>query len=156
MTSIATLSNDIGILLHPPIESKLEALMANTTLTVSDAGYSFALVRAQTQRWGNIYVYDSPIRLYLSYGPVTLLAMLAVALGSFALAKNGVPGDRGFVQILMATRNPDLDGLVGGKPWKGPANVPRLLKETKLRYKRGVAESQREYFETEPFAIPGQ
>ena len=34
--------------------------------------------------------------------------------------------------------------------------VPELLKETKLRYKRGDAESQRAYFATEPFAVPRQ
>ena len=155
MTSIATLSNDGGIILHPPIESKLEALMSNTTLTVAGAGYSSALLQAEVQSWGTIYVYSSPIRLYLSYGPITLLAVLAVVLGCFALIKNGVPGDRGFVQILMATSNPDLDALVRGERWKGPGRVLTLLKEIKLRYKRDVGGSEQEYFATEPL-VPTQ
>ena len=150
MTSIATLSNDVGIILHPPIETKLEALMSDTTLTVAGAGYSSSLVQAQTHSWGTIYVYSSPIRLFLSYGPVTLLAISAVALGCFALIKNGVPGDLGFLQILMATRNPDLDALVGGQRWKGSGNVPSSLKQIKLRYKRGIGENDQEYFATEP------
>jgi len=153
MTSIATVSNDVGIILHPPIESQLEALMYNTTLTVAGAGYSSAFVPTQTLSWGTIYVYSSPLRLYLSYGPATLLALLAVALGCYALIRNGVPGDRGFVQILMATRNPELDVLVGGKRWKGPGTVPDSLKEAKLRYKRGVGRLDGEYFATEPLRM---
>ena len=149
-TSIATISNDAGIILHPPIETKLETLMSNTTLTVAGAGYSSTLVPARRQSWGTIYVYTSPIRLFLSYGPAIILAILAVGLGCYALIKNGVSGDRGFMQILVATRNPDLDALVGGERWKGPKNVPDLLKETKLRYKRAVGETDQEYFATEP------
>jgi len=150
MTSLATINNDVGIILHSPIETKLEALMSNTTLTVAGAGYSSTLVQAQTQNWGTIYVYSSPMRLFLSYGPVLILAIIAVVLGCFALIKNGVPGDRGFMQILVATRNPDLDALVESERGKGPRNAQLLLKKTKLRYKRAVGDSDREYFATEP------
>jgi len=58
--------------------------------------------------------------------------------GYGALARNGVASDIGFLQVLVTTRNPELDGLVEGSGWGGKENVPRRLKEIPLRFGRSL------------------
>lgn len=135
---MATLNNSNGILLHLPLEPKLEAYMINATLTVAGAGYSSEYQKAEVQSWDTIYVYTSPIRLYLSYGLSWLFAIISVLLGYSALIRNGFWGDRGFMQLLMTTRNRELDALIGGNNWTSPGNVPILLKDAKFRYGRSL------------------
>lgn len=147
MTSIATISND-ALTIHLPVEPKLEEYMTNTTLTVAGIGLSSLRQQVEVQRWGIIYVYSSPMRLFLSYGIALFFAFLAVLLGYLALIRNGVAGDRGFMQVLMTTRNPELDNLIEEKNWDGRGNLPRSLNDAKLRYGRSI-DGTREYFGTD-------
>jgi hypothetical protein len=128
MTDIATLNNTNGIFLHLPIEEKFEQMLINSTLSVISLDVSNETRAVKTNTWETIYVYSDPERLLLSYGIALLFATMAVALGCSSLYRNGEPGDRGFTQVLVATRNPELDSLV----------TSRQYQNTKIRYGRGM------------------
>jgi hypothetical protein len=131
MTDIATLNNTNGIFLHLPIEDKIEQMLINATLSVLSLNLSDETRVVGTNRWETIYVYSDPERLFLSYGIALLFAIMAVALGCFSLFRNGEPGDRGFTQVLVATRNPELDSLV----------TSRQHQNTKIRYGKGMEDN---------------
>jgi hypothetical protein len=144
MTDIATLNNSVGIVVHLPIEDKLQEMLINATLSVISLDLSKQMQSVQTETWETIYVYSNPERLSFSYGIALFFAIFAVALGSYSLYKNGEPGDRGFMQVLVATRNPELDLLTVSD---GTDNMVRQLQGMKLRYGRSM-EGDKKFFGT--------
>lgn len=140
MTDIATLNNTRGIFLHLPIEDKLEQMLINATLSVLSLDLSNETQTVELINWETIYVYSDPERLVLSYGTALLFGTMAVVLGCFSLYRNGEPGDRGFMKVLLATRNQELDELV---LLDENEKTCRHIDEVKLRYGRGMEGNMR-------------
>lgn len=62
----------------------------------------------------NVYRYDKR-NLLISYTSATLLTLLAVTLGIFALLHNGVAHSMAFSAIVATSRNTALDRLTEGQ-----------------------------------------
>src|SRR5579859_412689 len=111
ITDIVTVNNSDGIFIHRPIEPKLETLLINATLSVLSLGIAFEAQTAEIQSWETVYTYVAPTRLFVAYGLSLAFALVAVLFGYWSLYRNGKAFNRGFLQVLLATRNQELDEL---------------------------------------------
>jgi hypothetical protein len=84
----------------------------------------------------NIYSFSRPANLIIPYYLSLLLALPFLILGAFALRHNGVSAaDGGFTQLITtSTGSAALDKATSGGCLGGDENVPRALKDLKIRF----------------------
>lgn len=79
-----------------------------------------------------VYQYTT-LRLVLMYAVSVAIALLMAVVGFAALGQNGVSSSMNFSTILRTTRNPTLDGLVGGGCLGGDP-IPEGLGKLRLKF----------------------
>lgn len=84
----------------------------------------------------NIYQFSRPLNLIIPYFLTLLLAIPILAIGVFALLKNGVSAvDGGFLQLATTTfGSPTLERLAAGACLGGSESVPQDLKDLEIRF----------------------
>lgn len=87
-----------------------------------------------------IYTY-SRVALWQSYAAALGVSAICVILGGFMLFKNGIVGKMSFSQLLVTTRNPELDKISEGQGLGGGYITDRVLK-TKVKYGKLVPTEQ--------------
>jgi hypothetical protein len=133
MSGIATI-NDTGLTINDPVAPKLEALLINATISALGLTNATTQTSVKVQHWDTFYSYANPARLLAAYGVPLLLTIVATILGFKAMVSNRVSADHGFFQILLTTRNPELDDLSKGGSSGGAENVPNGLKNAHLKF----------------------
>lgn len=83
-----------------------------------------------------VYNFSSPLNLILPYFVSLFIALPFLALGLWALWRNGVSAiDSSFLQILMTTTGSAvLDRTAAGGCLGGDESVPQELKDLKIRF----------------------
>jgi len=74
-------------------------------------GNDNAITNATQHTFESQFVYE-PRTLLVAYGISTLVALLCVAMGVYALRQNGVSYTNSFSTIVRVTRDPELDKLI--------------------------------------------
>lgn len=107
-------------------------LLANLTLSTLSMSQSQANMTTQcsTSKTFQAYRY-APLLLVLPYSIALLLSMISFVAGVQALRKTGVRTGKLFSQILVTTRNSQLDGITQGNSLSSSGTMP--LKQRKLR-----------------------
>ncbi|KAF3903494.1 hypothetical protein ABW20_dc0108978 [Dactylellina cionopaga] len=82
--------------------------------------------------FSNVWRYEQR-NLIIAYSIGTVIALVSVAVGALALAKNGVVSEISFSQVVATTRNPELDKLVQGNCLGRSDLQPRNIYRTRLR-----------------------
>ncbi|KAF8196808.1 hypothetical protein K438DRAFT_1760280 [Mycena galopus ATCC 62051] len=91
-----------------PVTQALEQLIANATLSFVHLNTGNTTVTVAVPSTDNVYLYNRrtlAITYLLSLG----ILLLTSILGMYCLITNGEPSSNDFSQILVATRNPQLD-----------------------------------------------
>ena len=128
--------NTTGLVINDPVAPKLEQLLMNATISAIGLTNATTPAPIRIHQWESYYAYSHSVRLFASYGISLIIAIVAVGLGFMAMAANKFSAGRGFFQILITTRNRELDGLSNGGLQRTELNVPDALKQAKLRYGR--------------------
>jgi hypothetical protein len=83
-----------------------------------------------------VYAFSSPLNLILPYFASLVIALPFLALGFWALWRNGVSAiDSSFLQILMTTTGSAvLDRTAAGGCLGGDESAPQELKDLKVRF----------------------
>ncbi|KAF3930517.1 hypothetical protein ABW19_dt0201463 [Dactylella cylindrospora] len=118
------------------IRPLVEELSLNYTLSL--LAYS-DLVTTQTDNatctntiYSNVWKYQ-PRNLIIAYCAGAALSLVSAILGGFALYKNGLVSEISFSQVLVTTRNPELDDLSKGNCLGKSDLYPRGLYNVNLR-----------------------
>ena len=95
-----------------------------------------ASVNATMESAVNVYSFSAPFNLLLPYFVTLVLAVPFILLGGLALHWNGVSASDGsFVQIITtSTGSAILDRAAAGGCLGGDENMPRELKDLKIRF----------------------
>ncbi|KAK4198222.1 hypothetical protein QBC40DRAFT_205317 [Triangularia verruculosa] len=106
--------------------------------TISTMGYEFWEGSAMTTVPMTItfpqnqYSYQQST-LLITYGGGFAVAFLCLALGAFAVKRNGLISSTAFSTIMLTTRNPDLDDLAAGR-WLGSTPLSNDIAKVRLRF----------------------
>lgn len=120
-------------------------------------GYQYAMVPVTTMEYRNVYVFEDMVHFFVPYAVCSLVALVYVVVGIFALKRNGVPAtDGGFLQIMMATRGrTEMEELVLKTGFVGTKNLPKELLDMQVRLGGMVAEIEHVSGETEVRQLVG-
>jgi multisubunit Na+/H+ antiporter MnhG subunit len=88
----------------------IEQLLANTTISLIARALWSTSVSADVVRAVNVFVYQ-PHTLWAGYGAAVGVTLLCMAVGLYALGRNGGGGGKAFSLIMATTRNPALDAV---------------------------------------------
>ncbi|CAG8181319.1 unnamed protein product [Penicillium nalgiovense] len=124
-----TLAQAIEDLSHNFTYSLLSLNAANTSVPVASSSPK------------NFYTYDSR-NLLAVYMTALGVAVACVVVGFFALHENGVSQSVSFSNMLLTTRNPELDHLANGQ-CLGSFELEKKIGDTKLRF--GEIEGSEQY-----------
>lgn len=154
--NISDTSQESSVNFTMDLGRKVEELLTNTTLSLlsfisnpppgnlpNPAIMTSTLVQpAHNLVSVTLYGYDR-ILFWTIYGSIIGLTLLCVAIGCYVLYRNGIDGDLSFTQILVSTRNPNLDTLCYEAGFDG-RHIPKELFKLSLQY--GELESEHEKY----------
>ncbi|KAF8865658.1 hypothetical protein BDZ45DRAFT_736227 [Acephala macrosclerotiorum] len=113
----------------------IEDLFNNITISMLSANISGTpnqTIPVTTFSTHNIYQYNS-LNLILSYGIAIAVALLSIAIGTYATIQNGVSHSTSFSATIATTRNVQLDRLVEGSSL-GALPLDRDVRKTKVMF----------------------
>lgn len=115
------------------IIQKASIHMAILPMVFADIEYrAYIETRCDYINYVNVYFYNK-LNLLSAYLLATVMTVLMVFLGFYALVKNGVASDINFSTIMLTTRNTDLDELAKGSCLGGNP-LPKRLREEKMMF----------------------
>ncbi|KAJ6464022.1 hypothetical protein C8R45DRAFT_1175287 [Mycena sanguinolenta] len=118
----------------------LQDLVANVTLGFVSLALGNITVDASVTPQGLVYVYDHKT-LIATYAVTFIILVAMSVVGLFCLVKNDEPSTNSFSQLLLASRNPELelvaDAMVGKRGPEAKARGVRLVYGDDLHPERG-------------------
>lgn len=96
----------------PDVRRSLEQLLVNLTVALIASSMNTTEVSASVEQDKLVWEYDAQ-RLWIIYGTALAFTVVSGAIGLACILKDGDDESSSFMDILRATRNPELDELYG-------------------------------------------